>query len=540
MLTRTLALASTLVVVSACSAGDQTPETTGSTADAMKVVCGASAGGPVQGRDVSVYQGNFDWNAQKAQGVVFGYARISDGTTHYDSQFSNNWNKMKAAGILRGAYQFFEPAQDPVAQANMVVAAIGKLGVGDLPAMIDVEATGGQSGATIAARIQIWMDVVEKGTGRHPLIYSGSYFWEDNVGSTAFGATPFWIAAYGPACPSVPNGWSNWKFWQYSNGNGSLDHDVFNGTLAELQAMARPADQAPRGYLDVADCASIGGWAQDQDTPTKAVNVDLYFDGPAGSSAPGVRTLANQSRADLCTPLGSCEHGFALKTPASLFDGKPHTVHAYGIDSNPIGDNPLLADAPKSFNCALPALPKNVLRRHVTDQASFSAWKFNMFEGVFHYPQAQVNTLPIGRALTAAPTLVVADGDPGIYVRDGKLKRHVINPASMTAWSFDGLALKKLTLAQLQAMPNGAEWPAAPTLIQGSGGPEVDVLDVADGAAEDAPTSPALPAAPAVQADASGASGDSGGCSAAGTSNSGAASWLLSLAVVAMLRRRKA
>jgi len=187
-----------------CSAAP-TPEDVGSSAAAVTTVCGASPSGAVQGRDVSVYQGDFDWNAEKAAGVVFGYARIGDGLGG-DSQFAPNWSKMKAAGVLRGAYQFFEPGEDEVAQANLMIQAVGTLGDGDLPCMIDVEVTGGQSGGTIASKVAHWIQLVQAGTGKAPIIYTGPYFWQDNVGSTAFGNTPLWVADYGPSCPLIPPG----------------------------------------------------------------------------------------------------------------------------------------------------------------------------------------------------------------------------------------------------------------------------------------------------------------------------------------------
>ncbi|HEY1960692.1 MAG TPA: GH25 family lysozyme [Polyangiaceae bacterium] len=238
----------------ACSAAP-TPEDIGASSAAVTTVCGAAPSGPVQGRDVSVYQGDFDWNAEKAAGVVFGYARIGDGLGG-DSQFAPNWSKMKAAGVLRGAYQFFEPGDDEVAQANLMIGAVGQLGDGDLPCMIDVEVTGGQSGGTIASKVAHWIQLVQAGTGKAPIIYTGPYFWQDNVGSTAFGGTPLWVADYGPSCPLIPPGWSNWTFWQYSDGNGSLDHDVFNGALSDLQALAAaPAPAYPiivhRGASDI-------------------------------------------------------------------------------------------------------------------------------------------------------------------------------------------------------------------------------------------------------------------------------------------------
>jgi GH25 family lysozyme M1 (1,4-beta-N-acetylmuramidase) len=242
---RTLPLLVASVAVSffavGCSSGSGNDEPTASSGAAVTVSCGASASGPVQGVDVSVYQGDFDWAAAH---VTFGYARISDGTGTIDDTFPENWANMKSAGVLRGAYQFFEPSENEVAQANLMVEKVGKLQPGDLPAMIDVEVTDGQGGGTIGAKVAHWLQIVEAGTGRKPIIYSGSYFWKDDVGDTGLGSYPIWIAAYGPACPSLPPGWSRWLMWQYSDGGGSLDHDVFNGTVAQLKSLAG-MDQGP-------------------------------------------------------------------------------------------------------------------------------------------------------------------------------------------------------------------------------------------------------------------------------------------------------
>ena len=223
----------------AAGAGAGDHERVHSTSAAVTSKCGAALNGPTQGRDVSFYQGAFDWARAKAvDGVVFGHARISDGTTYVDSSFAGNWASMKSAGVLRGAYQFFEPAEDEVAQAQLMITMVGRLGDGDLPAVIDVEATGGQPPAVIAKKVRRWLELVEAGTGKRPWIYTGAYFWEDNVGDASFGQYPLWIAAYGITCPGIPNGWTNWTSWQYGDGNGLLDHNVFNGSLTALRSFA--------------------------------------------------------------------------------------------------------------------------------------------------------------------------------------------------------------------------------------------------------------------------------------------------------------
>lgn len=234
-------------------------EAVGRTSSALTQKCSTPSNGPVQGRDVSRYQGTFDWAAQKAQGVVFGYARINYGTSDYDVQWTRNWAEMKKHGILRGGYQYFLAGSDPVAQANIVVKAVGKLGVGDLPVMLDLEEGDGQSAAVISANAKRWLDIVEKGTGKRPTIYTGGYFWQDNVNDPAFGKYPLFIAAY-IKCPLVPEKtWKDWTFWQYSDGNGTLDHDVFNGTLAQLQALAGATQSASEVAYAYPDYPSFPG-----------------------------------------------------------------------------------------------------------------------------------------------------------------------------------------------------------------------------------------------------------------------------------------
>src|SRR5665213_29800 len=89
-------------IIAGCSA-PSSDDTTGSSDDALTRVCGALTNGATQGRDVSVYQGAFNWAGAN---VDFGAARISDGLGSIDSQFDGNWARMKSSNTLRSAYQF--------------------------------------------------------------------------------------------------------------------------------------------------------------------------------------------------------------------------------------------------------------------------------------------------------------------------------------------------------------------------------------------------------------------------------------------------
>ena len=105
MPTRARALTVSLLIVALGACSDGAGEHTGSSSAPMTKVCGAGTNGPVQGYDVSYYQGNFNWVGAKNGGADFGYARISDGLGYIDPQFGNNWNNIKSAGSL-SANQF--------------------------------------------------------------------------------------------------------------------------------------------------------------------------------------------------------------------------------------------------------------------------------------------------------------------------------------------------------------------------------------------------------------------------------------------------
>ena len=198
----------------------------------------------VQGIDVSHNQGTVDWNAVVQAGQVFAFMKATDGITYTDPQFATNWSGAKAAGLLRGAYHFYETNDDPTAQAENFLNAV-QLEPGDLPPVVDIErTTSGQSASQIVQDLQTWLDVVEQATGLVPIIYTGPSYW-DSLGTSAFGRYPLWVAEYGVASPKLPSGWTCWTFWQSSEsgtvaGISPVDLDVFGGTLAELEALAAP------------------------------------------------------------------------------------------------------------------------------------------------------------------------------------------------------------------------------------------------------------------------------------------------------------
>ncbi len=236
---------------------------------AMQRVCqGAST---VTGPDVSTYQGAVNWTQVKSAGNAFAIARVSDGLTHLDARFAANWPGMRAAGLVRGVYQFFRPGLDPVAQADLLltqVQAAGGFDPGDLPPVLDMEVTDNVSTATIRANMQAWLDRIEQVTHKKPLIYTAAFM--NSVIGTGFSRYPLWVANYGVTCPMVPDSWSAWVLWQSSSTqtvagiSGACDFDRFDGTLAELKAFAVatvPVAGADAGVKDAGAPAADAGRA---------------------------------------------------------------------------------------------------------------------------------------------------------------------------------------------------------------------------------------------------------------------------------------
>jgi lysozyme len=234
-------LALLVIAAAGCTGPTGSAEDVGETAQ-PQVVC--PDGEVVAGIDVSVWQQDVNWDAVASDGVKFAFARASYGTSK-DTYFDQNWAGMKAAGLIRGAYQYWLPANDPIEQAQAMLDIVGPLGQGDLPPVVDVEQNDGLGPAEMTSRLTKWIQHVEAAIGRKPIIYSGKYFWQDNVQSDAFVEYPLWIPNYSLDCPDLASGyWTDWHFFQYTSTgsvagvSGNVDRNQWNGTLQDLYAFA--------------------------------------------------------------------------------------------------------------------------------------------------------------------------------------------------------------------------------------------------------------------------------------------------------------
>ena len=60
----------------------------------------------VMGVDVARYQGTIDWNALSEQGIAFAFIKATEGSSHVDVRFRENWNEVAKTSILASPYHF--------------------------------------------------------------------------------------------------------------------------------------------------------------------------------------------------------------------------------------------------------------------------------------------------------------------------------------------------------------------------------------------------------------------------------------------------
>lgn len=167
-----------------------------------------------QGIDVSAHSGQVEWAKVIGEGYGFAFVKATEGVDFKDSAFDGNWQAMKAAGMIRGAYHFYVTEDDPTEQANFFISNV-TLEPGDLAPVVDVEVIGHNTPqGGLPQRLATWLSVVEQHYGVKPIIYTSPNFWNTYF-DDSFGAYPLWVAEYGVGAPKVTTGWKTWSLWQW-------------------------------------------------------------------------------------------------------------------------------------------------------------------------------------------------------------------------------------------------------------------------------------------------------------------------------------
>lgn len=174
------------------------------------------------GIDVSHHNGKLDWKKIKESGVKFAYLKCTEGLSFFDSRFIENVKGAKANGILVGAYHFFRPDKDPIAQANFFYRSFKDLGLELLP-VCDWEAHKGQGEAAQVKNVKLFLDALEFLTKQKPMIYTGKWYVDEVDAKDPktplpqwLANYPLWLSDYSPTSVALPKPWSKYDLLQYT------------------------------------------------------------------------------------------------------------------------------------------------------------------------------------------------------------------------------------------------------------------------------------------------------------------------------------
>jgi lysozyme len=140
----------------------------------------------VHGTDTSRWQPSIDWPEVRKSGISFAFIKATEGGDHKDPAFKKNWAAAKAAGVPRGAYHFYYFCTAPEVQAAWYLRNVPRDKF-SMPPVLDAEwnhqsrtCPGKKSPERVRRDLHTWLKIVEKATGKRPIIYTTPDFYDDN------------------------------------------------------------------------------------------------------------------------------------------------------------------------------------------------------------------------------------------------------------------------------------------------------------------------------------------------------------------------
>lgn len=198
----------------------------------------------VRGADVSHHQGPIDWDEVADEDIDFAYIKATEGTTHVDDRFTENWEDAQDAGIVVGAHHFMSFDSPGTGQAENLIATVPETS-GMLPPVVDVESYGRYiddlpDEETVSSILDELLAGLEDQYGVPAIIYTTDTYYDAFI-RDAYPDNPIWIRAI--VLPPRLSDDRDWTFWQYSNRDhldgieGYVDMNVYAGTSEEFEEL---------------------------------------------------------------------------------------------------------------------------------------------------------------------------------------------------------------------------------------------------------------------------------------------------------------
>lgn len=191
------------------------------------------------GVDISAYQADVDMEKLKEQGIEFIFIKATEGTTHQDRMFPENWENAKNAGLPAGAYHFFSYDSPGETQALNYIDVVGPDLAGRLIPVVDVEYYGNKekdppAKEDVVRELTVFVNALEEQYGVKPMIYTTADVYRRYIDG-AFEDCKIWMSSvYTPINFVYKGEWHVWQYFNkavlegYSGGEKYIDMNVLN------------------------------------------------------------------------------------------------------------------------------------------------------------------------------------------------------------------------------------------------------------------------------------------------------------------------
>ena len=187
-----------------------------------------------------IYEGDMaapNFSAIAVQPSVVGcILKATDGLAYSPAWFTNNWNRVRAAGgarygdsWFRGCYHFGRPNAHGAAQADFLLGAVqraGGWGDGDMPPAWDLEGSSWASNSNqqIVDISSQFSARIRDRIGKSPILYAGSLIRDRGI-TDRMGFDKLWTPQINMQAARWPV--SDYALWQYAgDGGGPRGYDL--------------------------------------------------------------------------------------------------------------------------------------------------------------------------------------------------------------------------------------------------------------------------------------------------------------------------
>lgn len=190
-----------------------------------------------KGIDVSVWQGDINFELVRADEVEAVYIRAGEGANIVDRYFESNYRKAKASGLKYGFYHYVTARSRAEAEEQAdFFANLIHTKPHHMRAAMDFENLSGLSHEEAVAIAKAYLQRLKERLRHTPAVYSDAYDAE-YVWRSHLTEYPLWVAEYGVREPQHIGGWQRWSGFQYSSRGsvrgirGHVDMDYFEDTI---------------------------------------------------------------------------------------------------------------------------------------------------------------------------------------------------------------------------------------------------------------------------------------------------------------------